>query len=181
MKFTCGNKTEYDFSEYKTFTELFRESYYRNMSINQAERKQDEFNVILDALSIYPAKRENILRQEMSFYIMQKILQGERKKIIEGFKNEIFPLIKEDFHSEGKRPDSSATSDLSIYESHDWTDKELKMIKTLFSYKNPKELDQDLMRTDAEEKHNEFLNDLDIKQTVLRDPIRKIMMFDAQD
>ena len=55
------------------------------------------------------------------------------------------------------------------------------MIKTLFSYKNPKELDQDLMRTDAEEKHNEFLNDLNIKQTVLRDPIRKIMMFDAQD
>ena len=55
------------------------------------------------------------------------------------------------------------------------------MIKTLFSYKNPEELDQDLMRTDAEEKHNEFLNDLNIKQTVLRDQIRKMMMFDAQD
>ena len=80
MKFTCGNKTEYDFSEYKTFTELFRESYYRNMSINQTERKQDEFNVILDALGIYPAKKENILRQKMSFYIMQKIFtRGEKK------------------------------------------------------------------------------------------------------
>ena len=55
------------------------------------------------------------------------------------------------------------------------------MIKTLFSYKNPEELDQDLMRTDAEEKHNEFLNDLNIKQTVLRDQMRKIMMFDEQD
>ena len=55
---------------------------------------------------------------------MQKILQGERK-IIKGFKNGIFLLIKEDFHSDGQRLDSPATSDSSIDESHGLTNKEL--------------------------------------------------------
>ena len=41
---------------------------------------------------------------------MQKKFYKGREKIIEGFKNGIFPLIKEDFHSNSQRPDLSATS-----------------------------------------------------------------------
>ena len=82
---------------------------------------------------------------------MQKFLQGERK-IIKGFKNGIFLLIKEDFHSDGQRPDSPATSDSSIDESHGLTDKELQIFRKLFSYKNPEELEQALMSSDTEEK-----------------------------
>ena len=46
------------------------------------------------------------------------------------------------------------------------------MFKTLFSYKNPEKLEQALMRTDTEEKYNQISNDLNIKQTVLRDQIK---------
>ena len=35
------NNMRYDFSDYKTFKELFRDLYYRKMTINEAERKQD--------------------------------------------------------------------------------------------------------------------------------------------
>ena len=48
MKFTGGNKVEFDLREYKTFKEL----------LNEAQRKQDEFNVILDALSRYPPREK---------------------------------------------------------------------------------------------------------------------------
>ena len=41
------------------------------------------------------------------------------------------------------------------------------MFTKIFSYKNPEELRQALMRVDTEEKDSEFLNDLNIKQTVL--------------
>ena len=33
---------EYDFSDYKTFKELFRDLYYRTVTIDEAESKQDE-------------------------------------------------------------------------------------------------------------------------------------------
>ena len=44
LKITSGNQIMYDFSDYKTFEELFRDTNYRKMSINEAEREQDEFD-----------------------------------------------------------------------------------------------------------------------------------------
>ena len=101
------------------------------------------------------AKNE-LLDNEKNFY------KG-REKIIEGFINGLFLLIKEDFDSNGQRPDLPATSNSSIDESHDLTDKELQMFKRIFSYKNPEELEHALVRAYTEEKHNQFLNDLNIK------------------
>ena len=37
LKITGGNKNAYDFGDYKTFKELFRDLYYRNMTINEAK------------------------------------------------------------------------------------------------------------------------------------------------
>ena len=42
--FTGCNNATYDLSDYKTFKELFRDICYRNMSINEAEQKQEEFD-----------------------------------------------------------------------------------------------------------------------------------------
>ena len=84
-------------------------------------------------------------------------------------------LIKEDFHNDSQRPDSPATSDSGIDESHDLTDKELQMFKKNFSYKSPEELEEALIGADTEKKKkkkNELLNDLNIKQNVLCDQIK---------
>ena len=51
LKIIGSNKFTYDFSDYKTFKQLFRDIYYRNMSINKAEQKQGEFDAVLNALS----------------------------------------------------------------------------------------------------------------------------------
>ena len=48
-----GNKTEYDFSDYKTFKKLFRDTYYKKITINDTEREQDEFNAVIGVLSDY--------------------------------------------------------------------------------------------------------------------------------
>ena len=48
-----GNKVTYDFSDYKTFNELFRDLYYKNMTINDAEMKQNKFNTMRVALNNY--------------------------------------------------------------------------------------------------------------------------------
>ena len=38
---------EYDFSDYKRFKELFRDRYCRRVTIDEAESKQEELNVVL--------------------------------------------------------------------------------------------------------------------------------------
>ena len=52
------------------------------------------------------------------------------------------------------------------------TNKELQLFRIFFSYKNPEELVEALIRVDNEEKYNELLNYLNIKQTILRDQIK---------
>ena len=57
MKTTGGNKVTYDFGNYKMFKELFRDFYYRDMTIDEAEKKKrDEFNESLDTLKVYHAR-----------------------------------------------------------------------------------------------------------------------------
>ena len=46
----------YDFSDYKVFKELFKDPYYKNMTIDSPERTQDEFDTLLDDLSVCSAK-----------------------------------------------------------------------------------------------------------------------------
>ena len=65
LKIIGGNKVTYDFSDYKTFKELFRDLYFKKRTIDDAEIKQDESNSIL--LSNYTQKLKNILRQKISF------------------------------------------------------------------------------------------------------------------
>ena len=42
LQVTGGNKVTYDFSDYKTFNELFRDLYYKKMIIDNAEMKQND-------------------------------------------------------------------------------------------------------------------------------------------
>ena len=90
---------------------------------NEAERKHDEFNVIRDKKYI---KATNELLDNV------KHLYKGREKIIEGFKNGIFPLMAEDFHSDGENSDSPAIPDPNIDESYDLTDRELQMFFKTF-------------------------------------------------
>ena len=60
LKFTGSNNTTYDFSDYKTFKEFFRNIYYRNMSMEEAGRKKDEFDRML--LSRYLPREEKYIK-----------------------------------------------------------------------------------------------------------------------
>ena len=44
LKIIDGKKSDHDFTDSKTFNELFRDLYYKKMTINDAQIKQNEFN-----------------------------------------------------------------------------------------------------------------------------------------
>ena len=71
------------------------------MTINEAERKQNEFDGVLGALREYSAKifieaKNKLLNNAKKFY-------KEREKIIEGFKNGIFLLNYDDIEEQESR------------------------------------------------------------------------------
>ena len=76
----------------KHLKELFRDLYNKILSINETEKKQDEFDGLLGALSTYPAKKKEYIKAKNKlFNNANKIYKG-REKIIEAFKNGMFPL-----------------------------------------------------------------------------------------
>ena len=45
----------------KNLKELFRDLYYRKLSINETERKQDKFDAIIGALENYTSKSDKYI------------------------------------------------------------------------------------------------------------------------
>ena len=56
LNFKGGNNRDYDFRDYSSLKELFRAIYFRKLTIEEAKRIQDEFNVALGVQEYYPAK-----------------------------------------------------------------------------------------------------------------------------
>ena len=88
LKISGGNKTTYDFSDYKTFKESFRDLYYRNMTINKAERKQEEFDGVIGVLSAYSTKREEYVEAKNKLLNNAKNFTTGEKELLRGLKME---------------------------------------------------------------------------------------------
>ena len=92
LKIRGGNNVDYDFSDYKTFKELFRDLYYGNITIDEAESKQEEFNVVLHLLKRYSPKHDKYVILKNNLIDNASKFDEGREKIIEGFKNGVFPF-----------------------------------------------------------------------------------------
>ena len=71
---------------------MFRDLYNKILSINETEKKQDEFDGLLGALSTYPAKKKAYIDTKNKLLNNAKNIYKGREKIIEGFKDGIFQL-----------------------------------------------------------------------------------------
>ena len=82
LKIIGGDKKEYDFSDCRTFKELFRDRYYRTITIDEAERKQDEFNTVLNLLKKYSPKYDKYvtLKKNLVDNVSKFYEERERKK-----------------------------------------------------------------------------------------------------
>ena len=92
LKIRGGNNTDYDFSDYRTFKELFRDLYYKKTTIDDVEGKQDEFSAVISVLEGYaPRDNKYVEAKNKLLNNVENFYKG-REKIIEGFKNGVFPF-----------------------------------------------------------------------------------------
>ena len=106
----------YEFSDYKTFKKLFRDLYYRKLTINEAKSKQGEFNGILGALSNYSPRDQKYIEAKNKLLNNAENFYNGRKKIIKGFKDGIFSLnhddvVEEQVKYEGKEKNITNKND----------------------------------------------------------------------
>ena len=85
-----GNRAEYDFSDYKTFKELFRDFYYKKIQIDDAEANQIQFDTVFYNLNKYSPKNTKYTEAKNDLVKNVENFCEGRNKIIEGFKNNIF-------------------------------------------------------------------------------------------
>ena len=91
LKIRGGNNVDYDFSDYKTFKELFRDLYYKKTTIDDIEGKQDDFGAVSVLEGYAPRDNKYVETKNKLLNNVKNFYEG-RKKIIERFKNKIFPL-----------------------------------------------------------------------------------------
>ena len=83
---------EFDFREYNSSKELFKAIYYRNIKKEVAERKQNEFMAVLDALDKYKLRKPDCETARKNILINAKNFYGRREMIINAFKNMRFNI-----------------------------------------------------------------------------------------
>ena len=161
----------YDFSDYKTFKELFRDLYYRTITIHEAKSKQEEFNVVLHLLKRHIPKHDKYVTLKNNLVDNASNFYKRREKIIEGFKNKVFPLYYDKNHKEQMKYEKEKeqhekqkpTKDDLIVLSKHIINEEANINEEVFKkYFNVQKLSDMLMylnKTNDKEKNNELVNE----------------------
>ena len=97
LYFKPSNVNEYDFRDYNSLKELFKATYYRNLKIEDAERKQGEFMAVLNALEEYSPRKPDYVtaRKNLLINAKKKVMMEER--LLMHLKTKYFHLVLKTF------------------------------------------------------------------------------------
>ena len=139
MKTIGGNNVTYDFIDYKTFKELLRDIYYENMSIDEAKQKQNGFNVVINDLTRYSPRDQKYFESKNKLLDNAEHFYKRREKIIEEFKNKIFPIYHDDEYSRFKDDEENDIIDRSGINNYDLKRRDIddELFREYFKYQYP--------------------------------------------
>ena len=177
---------DYAFSDYKTFKELFRDLYYRTVTIDEAESKRDEFNVVLHVLKKYSPKHDKYVTLKNNLVDNASKFYKGREKIIEGFKNGVFPFyydrehekrMKYEEEKEQEEKQKPTKDDLIALNKHiidEETNINEEVFKKYFHFLRPSDILMYLNKTNDKEKNNELVSLIISRLKELKQEIKKM-------
>ena len=131
------------------------------MTINDAEIRQSKFNLKRDALDNYSPRVPEYIEEKNSLLNNAKNFYEGRVKIIEVFKEKIFP-IKSDDQTEQQQTSKKPTKDdamaLNEWIIEDETSINRELFKKYFLFQTPSALLKDLYKTNDKEKNNRLVS-----------------------
>ena len=96
LKTTGGNNITYNFSDFKTFNDLYKDLISKKMLIDDAEKKQDDFDAKLNDLNEYSPRNKKYIEAKNTLLDNAKNVCKGKEKIIEDLKKGIFLLKSDD-------------------------------------------------------------------------------------
>ena len=168
----------YDFSNYKTFRELYRDLYYKEMKINNAEMRQNEFISITDALNDYIPKSQKYNEAKNSLLNNAKDFYEGREKIIEGFKNGMFSKSDDD-NDDDEQQQASKKIIKDNVTFNEWIDKEetdinKELFKEHFNFQRPSDMLKYLHQANDRAKNNKLVSVIICRLEGLKKKIREM-------
>ena len=88
-----GNNVDYGFSDNKTFKEFFTDLCYRKTTIDEAERIQEEFDVVINALKNYAPRDDKYIKAKNKLLNNTKSFYEGREKLLKDLKTKYFHFI----------------------------------------------------------------------------------------
>ena len=146
------------------------------MTINDAEIRQNKFNSKRDVLDNYSPKDKKYIEEKNSLINNAKSFY-EGKKIIEGFKEKIFP-IKSDDETEQQQTSKKPTKDY-VMALNEWiieeeTNINSELIKKYCLFQTLSALLKDINRTNYKEKNNKLVSMISSGLKNLRKEIKEM-------
>ena len=140
---------------------MYRDLYYKNMTINDAEMKQNEFNSIRVALNNCSPKDKKYIEAKNSLLNNAKNFYRGREKNIEGFKEKLFPLVP-DGESKQQTSKEPITTGVNAF-NDEWINKEetntnKELFKKHFNFRRPSTMLKDLYQINDSEKNNKLVS-----------------------
>ena len=178
LKIRGGNNVDCDFSDYKTFKELFRELYYKKSTIDYVERKQYEITGVMGALKDYAPRDNKYVEAKNKLLNNVEIFYKGREKIIEEFKNKIFPLYyneayehqmkaqreieeqEEQEEQEEKQKEQSEESKFLKYIKNKAESISYLLFNYYFNFKQPSDLPKKLFEIKDKKKNDDFVEEI---------------------
>ena len=131
------------------------------MTINDAEMKQNEFNSIRVALNNCSPKDKKYIEAKNSLLNNAKNLYKRREKIIEGFKEKLFPLVPDGESKEQQTSKEPIKTDVNAF--NEWINKEetdinRELFKKHFNFQRLSSMLKDLYQINDSEKNNKLVS-----------------------
>ena len=177
LKIRGGNNADYDFSDYKTFKELFRGLYYKKTTMDYVERKQDEITGVMGALKAYTPRDNKYVEAKNKLVNNVENFYKGRKKIIEGFKGGVFPV----YYDEKRKHQMKAQREIEKEEekkNFKYIENESKDIGYIlfsyyFNFAKPSDLAKKNFEIKYKKKNNDFVKEMKNRCSNLNDSTRK--------
>ena len=90
LKIIGGNNVAYNFSNFKTFNDLFEDLFSKKLLTDDAEMKQNEFEANFNALSGYYPRNQKYIETKSKLLVNTENFHKERKKLLKILKKEYF-------------------------------------------------------------------------------------------
>ena len=123
--------------------------------------KQDEFNSILDALNNYSPKTQKYIETKNSLLNNAKNFYKGREKVIEGFKERIFPLKSDDEFEQwqtSKKPTKADAKTFNKWINKKETDISRELFRNYFRFQTPSALLKNLYNLNDEVKNKKLVS-----------------------